>query len=350
MTRGGAAADGGYSFPQRAAIAVALGAAALLLLALLVLGIDVLLAAFAGVLLAVLLNAGARFVERRTRLRYGYALTAVILLILVVLGTAAWLLVPQISEQVDELGDRLPAVMSDVEAFLQQYGWGRWLLDQAQGGDERAMDISALLGTLSTWSTYLLVVIFVGLFAAANPRLYRDGLVHLFPPRHQERAAEVLDATGTTLRWWLLGQAITMIIIGVSTTIVLLLFDIPLAIPLGIIVGLLGFIPYLGPIIGGIPIAMIAATQGAETLLWVMLGYVIVQTLEGYVAVPLVHQRTVYLPPVFTIVFQILLGFAVGLLGFVLATPLGAVLLVLHRWYRRDVVRDPAAEEKLAPR
>jgi predicted PurR-regulated permease PerM len=134
----------------------------------------------------------------------------------------------------------------------------------------------------------------------------------------------------------------------VSTTIVLWIFGVPLAILLGLIVGLLGFIPYLGPIFGLLPVGIVAATQGADTLLWVLVAYTAVQMLEGYVLVPIVQEQTVYLPPVFTIVFQILAGFAVGIMGIVFATPLAAVILVLSRFYRRDFLGDEAAAEQIA--
>lgn len=315
-----------------------------LLLALFVLGVDILLAAFGGILIAVLLNAFSDLLERRTPLSYPWALTAVVLIVLAVFGLFGWLVAPQIAEQVDQLGERLPGTVSEIEGQLQQYQWGEWVLEQvrngAQGGGEGGF--SALLD----WSSYILVAVFIGLFAAANPRLYREGAVHLFPLRFRARIREVLDELGHTLRWWLIGQGAAMLLIGVSTTIVLWAFGIPLAVVLGLIVGLLGFVPYLGPIIGAVPVALIAATEGGMTLLYVMLAYLGVQTLEGYVATPLIQHRTVFLPPAFTLTTQLLLGTVLGLLGFILATPLAAVVLVLTRYYRADILGDREAEEE----
>jgi predicted PurR-regulated permease PerM len=161
----------------------------------------------------------------------------------------------------------------------------------------------------------------VGLFAAANPRLYVDGTVALVPLAKRERAREVMHRLGNALRWWLIGQAIAMLLIGVSTWLVLWAFGVPLAPVLGVIVGLLGFIPYLGPIIGVVPVALVAATLGTTTLLYVLAAYTAVQLVEGYVITPLIQHRMVYLPPVFTIITQILLGTLLGILGFVLALP-----------------------------
>jgi predicted PurR-regulated permease PerM len=331
-------------------LAVAFGA---LLATLAVLGAGVLLAAFAGLLLAIVLSAFAGVVAERTPLPYAWALTLVVVLLLGVLGAATWLLGSQIAAEADEFSRMVPQVAADVESFLQQYAWGQWLLEQANGGggggnggDEDSgggtgsTAALAALGKLSDFFTYLLVAVFVGLFAAAKPQFYVDGVVSLTPIRHRDRMRELLGELGHTLRWWLIGQGAAMVLIGVSTALVLWAFGIRLAAVVGLIVGLLGFIPYLGPIVGVLPVAMVAGTEGATTLLWVLLAYTAVQMLEGYVATPLILERTVYLPPVFTIILQILLGVVLGVKGIVMATPVAAVILVLSRFYRRDFLGD----------
>jgi predicted PurR-regulated permease PerM len=361
-------------FVRRVATVLGLVALTAAVAAVAVIGIGVLLATFAGVLIAVVLSAFADAIADRTPLAYGWALTVVVLLILALLGGAGWLLGAQVAAQAQEFGRMLPGLIADIEAWLRQHGWGQWLIEQVQGdggvepgaaGGAAAGDAGGGGGTgglaasaagngmaaglaavawLTDVATYALVAVFVGLFGAANPRLYTDGIVSLTPLHHRERMRELLGELGYTLRWWLVGQAFAMIVIGVSTTIVLLLFGIPLALVLGLIVGLLGFIPYLGPIIGLVPVALVAGTEGATTLLWVLVAYTAVQMLEGYVATPMIHQRTVYLPPVFTIVMQVLLGVVLGIKGIVLATPLAAIVLVLSRFYRRDVLGEADVE------
>jgi predicted PurR-regulated permease PerM len=339
-------------FTQRVVTTVLILVVAGLFLTLAVLGIGVLLAAFAGVLVAVVLNAATRVVVGRTPLPYGWSLGIVILLIAGFIAGTGWLLGGQVAEQADEFGAMLPQVAADVESYLQQHGWGKWLLQQMGvgggnggsgaddgGGGGGAMALTAL-GMLSNAFSYLLVALFVGIFGAANPALYLDGIVGLTPPRHRDRMRELLAEIGHTLRRWLLGQFMAMVLIGVSTTIVLWLFGVPLAIVTGLIVGLLGFVPYLGPIIGVIPVAIVAGPEGATTLLWVLLAYTGVQMVEGYGLTPLIFEHTVYLPPVFTIITQILLGAVLGVKGIILATPLAAVALVLSRAYRRDILGD----------
>jgi predicted PurR-regulated permease PerM len=343
-------------FLRRAVLVVALAAGAAAVGVLAVRGVYVLLAAFAGVLLAVVLNAGARFVSRRTPLGYGVSLAAVVLAITMVLAGAGWLLGGQVADQAAEFSEMLPEVAAEVRQYLEQQGWGQWLLEQVDGGTggegeegdaggeggptASGGQVLAVLAALSNLFTYILVALFVGLFGAANPKLYTDGILALTPPRQRDAMADVLDALGHTLRRWMLGQGMAMVLIGVSTMIVLSLFGVPLAIVVGLLVGLLGFIPYLGPIIGVVPVAIVAAPEGAAILLWVLLAYTAVQMVEGYGITPLIFERTVYLPPVFTIITQILLGAALGIMGIVLATPIAAVLLVLSRAYRRYVLGD----------
>jgi predicted PurR-regulated permease PerM len=206
--------------------------------------------------------------------------------------------------------------------------------------------VSGALGVLSDWFYYVLTAFFVGLFAAAKPSLYIEGTAALFPLRMRGRVRHLLEELGHTLRWWLLGQGLAMLLIGVSTWLVLWAFGIPLAPLLGVMVGLLGFIPYIGPILGLIPVALVAGTQGADTLLYVVGAYTAVQLVEGYVVTPLIQHRMVYLPPVFTIVMQVVLGKILGILGFILATPLAAVVLVLSRFYREDLLGERGAVDR----
>jgi predicted PurR-regulated permease PerM len=319
-----------------------------LAVALLVLGIRVLLAAFAGVLLAIMFHGLSAFVARHTKLSYSWAFGLVVTFSLITLGLLGWLLGSQIAGEVEELSKSLPQMLSDIKSNLSQHSWGRSMLQQAENnsGDLPAAAGGGVLSAFSDWSTYILTAVFVGLFAAANPDLYLRGMVGLFPVRHRSRAEEVLGALGKTLRCWLIGQGIAMVIIGASTGLMLWAFGVPLALVLALIVGLLGFIPYLGPIIGLVPVALMASTLGASTLLYVLLAYTVIQMLEGYVATPLIHKRMVYLPPVVTIIFQVVFGTVVGVIGFTLATPIAAVLLVLTRFYRRDVLGDADAIER----
>jgi predicted PurR-regulated permease PerM len=314
--------------------------------ALLVLGIDILFAAFGGILFAVLLRAMAGLIARYTPVRERWSYTVVLVLLVALLTGAAFVAAPFVQEQVQQARDEIPRIAADVEGFLKEREWGRWILRQARdGGGEQAAQgafsaAGTLLGRLTDWFYYTLTAFFVGLFAAARPALYMEGVASLFPLGKRERVLRVLDELGFTLRWWLVGQLLSMLIIGASTWLVLYLLGVPLALPLALLVGLLGFVPYLGPIIGLVPVSIVAGMQGADLLFYVAGTYLAVQMIEGYVITPLIQHRMVYLPPMFTVIAQILLGSIFGALGFIFATPLAAVVLVLSRFYREDLLGE----------
>jgi predicted PurR-regulated permease PerM len=334
-------------FVRQVATVVTMVAVAGLLLALLVLGINVFLAAFAGVLLAVLLRALTDLVTSYTALPDGWAFALVLLLLVAGLGVGGWLLAPQVAEQANAVGEQLPGMIGEAEAFLREHGWGQWLLERMQGGGEGGMgNLGAVLAGAAQWMTYLLTTLFVGLFAAANPRLYQDGIVHLFPLRHRRSMRELLGEIGYTLRWWLIGRAIAMAMVGITTALVLGLLGVQFALLLGLVAGLLTFVPYLGPIVAGVPIVLFAALDGPDTALWVLLAYTAIQQVEGNVLDPIIMHKLIYIPPVLTIVIQVLMGVVVGVMGIAMATPLAAVLIVLNRFYRRDILGDPRAEEE----
>ena len=154
---------------------------------------------------------------------------------------------------------------------------------------------------------------------------------------------EVWNAVGDTLRRWLVGRAVLMVVNGVMTAAGLWLLGIPLALTLGTIAGLLNFVPNIGPIIAGVPAVLIAWTMGPMPALYVLVLYIVLQSLDGYVLTPLIQQRTVSLAPALTIAAQLLFGVLAGTMGLLLATPMTAAALVLiNKLYLEDVLGDEA--------
>src|SRR5690606_4587226 len=133
-----------------------------------------------------------------------------------------------------------------------------------------------------------------------QPHTYINGFVRLVPQHKRVRTREVLDEIGETLGQWLAGKLLSMIVVGFCSAVGLLLLDVPLALILGVLIGVLDFIPYLGPIIGGVPAILIAFSVGPDLALYTLLLLLALQTLEGYLLIPLVERRTVALPPAVT--------------------------------------------------
>jgi predicted PurR-regulated permease PerM len=198
----------------------------------------------------------------------------------------------------------------------------------------------------------IVIVFGVGLFFAINPSLYTQGLIRMVPIKRRARTATILNQVGTQLEWWFVGQLCSMASIGVLTFIGLSILGIPMALTLGIIAGLMNFIPNFGPILAALPAVLIAfAPQAGETTLhpglalWVIGLYVVIQLLEGWVITPFFQQRAVELPPALIIISQVIFGLLLGPLGLVLATPILATLIVLVRLlYVEDILGDRTPE------
>jgi predicted PurR-regulated permease PerM len=190
----------------------------------------------------------------------------------------------------------------------------------------------------------ILLIIFMAIYIAAEPSLYHRGLMHLFPHRARDRAGEVLSAIATVLRKWLVTQLIAMVAIGAVTTVSLLILDVKAAFALGLIAGLLEFIPTVGPILSAVPAIAMAFLDSPEKALTVVALYVGIQFLENHLLIPMLMKGGVDVPPVLTILGQALFTLLFGFLGLMVAVPvLAAVMVVVKMLYVEGVVGDDVA-------
>jgi predicted PurR-regulated permease PerM len=319
------------------------------LVALLWLAMDVFLIVFAGVLLAVLLSSAGEWLARKTGLSYGMALAAVLLGILLALVLAGAAAAPSLWRQFGDITQRLPQAVDQLKATVREFPGGTYLIEKAPeevqqlqaGAEGKTTTIAAsLFGAIGTF----VIILFVGIYLAADPKIYRTGLLRLFPLHKRQRVKEILIEVEGTLRLWMLGTGIAMLIVGFLTWVGLMLIGVPLALLFGVIAGLLDFIPNIGPILAAIPTLLITLTTEPSQAAWVALLYVCIQAMEGYLITPLVQQRAADLPPVITILAQVFMGFMAGPLGVALATPLAAAAIVVVRMaYVEDELEDRQA-------
>lgn len=308
---------------------------AVILLALVVLAPDALLIIFAGILFAVFLHSGGDWIARKTGVPHGAGVGVFALAIILVLLGFGFGFAPAISDQFAELWRQIPKAANDLVGRIEQYGWGRSILEHAKpsgilsGGGGRA-------AASAVWSTFgalgiFVIILFIGLFGSVAPWVYLDGLVALGAPAIRPRMREILVATGRNLRKWLVAKISAMTIVGVLTWLGLWVVGVPLAFPLGLIAALLAFIPNIGPVIAAIPGVLLGFAQGGTVALLALGVYVGVQALESYVITPLLQQETVSLPPALILSMQVVMGVLFGVIGLALATPLTAALMTLVR-------------------
>jgi predicted PurR-regulated permease PerM len=307
---------------------------ALALLALVALAVylrAVLVLAFGSVVFAVAVRAGSDGLQRLTGWRDRITLPAVVLLTVAVLTAGVLLLGDPIGEQFNELQRALPAAWQATTRWLNSHVAGLWLLRWWEGANPEVewTRIAGIAGNAVGALGGLLLMIVTGLYLAADPQLYRRGVLHLLPQRHRARVDGALCEAGNGLTRWLLGQAVAMVLIGVLTAAGLMLIGMPLALPLGIIAGLLEFVPFFGPIVTGALIVLLAFTQGPTQALYAAGVCFFVQHFEGYVIQPFVQRWAVALPPALGLMSVIVFGALFGMLGVIFAMPLMVVLMIL---------------------
>jgi predicted PurR-regulated permease PerM len=205
------------------------------------------------------------------------------------------------------------------------------------GGAIVSQTLKLILGTVGAVGNFF-IVLFLGLAFAAQPAVYRSGILRLSPASLRPQVEIVVDRIGITLQRWLIAQMITMAAVFFVTWVGLLIIDIPGAFILGIQAGLLAFIPTVGAILGGLIIVLASISSG-----WVAVGsafalFLGVHALESYVLTPIIQREAIDIPPATLFAFQILLGVVFGLWGLALALPVMAIVKVFLDYMREDEV------------
>jgi predicted PurR-regulated permease PerM len=308
-----------------------------------------LLIVFAGVLFAAFLDASARALAPVLPLNRAWRLTLVLLLLSALSGFGLAWGAGKLPEQTRLLLKVMDTQIDILQAHLLSYGvdmlgpeWGRdfaqWLFSD-QG--RFLSHAQFLLGGASTLLTGALVIVFLGILFAFDPTSYRESLVLLVKQSYRVRTRAVMDEMGNVMRLWLVGQLIRIILMTLCVWIALYLIGLPGPFVLGLQAGLSNFIPYLGPIVAAIPIALVAMPLGGSLLIWAVVVYTIIQSIEGYVIGPLIQRQAVEIPPAWTLVAIVLLGALFGVMGIALAMPLVAIgRVAIIRFYVEDYLGD----------
>lgn len=305
-----------------------------------------LLMLFGAIVIASIFRAVADAICKYTKLPNGVSTALAIILVLGSLAALIALFGSHVSQQVITLRETLPAAWKALEQRIGDIGLSAQLdklvaTITAPGGGSLSGFGRTLL-SIGSGLADLLVVIFAGIYLATQPNFYRSGVIKLIPPLRRKIAAEAMLESERALRLWLKGQAIAMVVVGLLTGFGLWWLEMPSAFTLGLLAGVLEFIPFAGPIIAAVPAILLALAVSPELTLWVVLLYVAVQQFEGNLLTPLVQQYAVDLPGAVLLFSLIGFGSLFGTLGIILAAPLAVVSMVLvKRLYIIEALDTP---------
>ncbi len=305
---------------------------------------DVVALVFASILVATTLRAIAGQIEKRTFLGRRASLSVTLLFILLATVLFVLALGSQLINQLSELWVRIPSDLAAAQDRLGLRTLGESIMQSADAGGFVWNLVGATTLNLAGLFGATVLVLVSGVFLAASPDMYTRGLILVVPPSIRPRIETTLHHSGEALKLWLLGQLILMLVVFVATTVGLYLVGAPSPLALGLIAGILEFIPFAGPIIAIVPALIVAYSEGWDMVLSVIVVYVVVQQLESNFLVPVVQQRTVRLPAVVALFAVLVCAILFGVLGVLLAVPISVVVLVaVKQLYVNDMLGEHTA-------
>jgi predicted PurR-regulated permease PerM len=305
---------------------------------------DVLVIAFGAIVFATVLRVLTEPLARVTGWPERWALVAVVVGLIGIVGVLFWLFGRQAANQFAEMREQLPLAAEKFQKWLAESKLGQMALDlvkQTSNGGNSADKAGIALGATAGGIGNFLIILFAGVYLAADPMLYRNGALRLLPPVRRPQVGRALDDAGRALRKWLVAQIIVMIAVGLMSGVGLAMLGVPLALSLGLLAGLLEFIPVVGPIVSAIPGVLLAFAKGPETALYVVILYVVVQQIESNILTPLIQRWAVELPPVIALLSIVACGLLFGVMGVIFATPMAVVIMAMvQHLYVEDTLEN----------
>ena len=298
-----------------------------------------------GLVFASMLDGGARLLGRVLPIPRGFRLA------LVCAAAAAflvWIFVlagSQLAAQVETMRAVVTDQLNRIMAWTQNMGITD--ADTANSIGEQLVGsvgkLTSAVGTALGAVSSIALIVVIGIFVAIDPRLYERGIAWMLPLEKRDDFYLTTARMAYTMRRLMAGRLLGMAVEGVGTWILLSIGGVPMAALLGVLTGLLAFLPNIGAIISGILTILVGFSAGVDTGLWAIGVYLVVQTIDGYVIVPMVAKRAVDLAPALVLSAQLLFGTLFGILGLTFADPIVAMLKVMLE-RRAENAADKATE------
>ena len=308
---------------------------------------DVLLLFFIAILFGVYLAALTDTLQRRL----GVPRWVGILGALLVTGLAAtgigFLIVPPLINQGQQLIQSLPTTLTGVETKLLELARRSTVMAQVlgrleQGESYTGQFLSEITGSARGMMPYVFTgvgfiihfisVLVMGIYLALRPAVYREGFILLAPPVHRELVRDLLSDLNRTLRAWIVGQLLAMLVLGVLTWIGLWALGVPYPLAFGVFTGVVAIVPFFGTLVSTLlPALFVLSTGGFWLFFWVAMLGVVVHIFEANVVAPMIMERQVHLPPVLSILSVLIMAHLLHVIGLLVAVPVLCTLMVISR-------------------
>jgi putative permease len=306
---------------------------------------DPLLVIFGGMVFAALIDGGARLLGRVLPIGRGWRVAIVLIFAVMFFLWLGWFGGNQIASQAAALPATIQSQLQRGLHFLQRHGIlihppsAETIFQQALGGiGQVSRVVGGLLGGLAT----ILLILVLGIYISLEPKLYQRGVAWMLPRNERDDFEDTANLMAHALRRLLAGRLLGMMVEGVGTWILLQLYGVPMAALLGIITALLVFLPNIGAPISGAIMIMVGFSGGTHMGIYAIIVYLVIQTVDGYVIVPMIARRAADLPPALVLGAQLIMGVLFGIIGLALADPMVAVTKV---WLERRAQRNDERAE-----
>lgn len=307
-----------------------------------------------GLVFAVLLDGGTRLLGRYLPIRRGFRLLIVTLL---GFGFLAWVLYyagTTFAAQFEALSKVVEAQAMKAYAWAADHnlvskGSSDTLSGQLMGSVGR---LTTAVGTALGALTSAFLILVIGIFFAVEPKVYDRGVAWMLPLRHRQDYYTILSRIGFTLRRLLFGRLVGMVVEGIFTFAMLWVGGVPMAALLGLLTGVLAFIPNIGAIVSGLLMVAVGFSAGTDQGIWAIVTYFAVQNIDGYLILPYIARKTVDLAPAMVLAAQLIFGALFGFLGLLLADPIMASLKIALEGLaerRNGGLTDPAGAHPAEP-
>ena len=317
------------------------------------------LTAFLGILFGLSAARAVDAIVARVKVKRSIAAVGVVGGVVLALALFATLSGPTFVEQSQELRTKLPEAVGKVETWLATSqpqllefiaptdSSGGRLVGLVTSNAPKLTDfVFGVLQSTVVVAGAMILIVFLAIYIAADPDVYRRGTLLLIPLERREQIADLMRAIGGTLRTWFATQLIAMLVIGVVTTVALAIIGVPAALPLGVLAGLFEFVPNVGPLLAGLPAVLMGFVNSPQQALLVAGVYWAIQFLENNLLIPYLMSEQLDLPPALTLVTQVIMAYVFGFLGLFVAIPLLATAVVTVRtlWVDEDLPPLPTVE------